>query len=1087
MFKVQDFLYLLAYLKGETVPYLDSNLKIQAEAERTTATSFFENVIDQICYSSDDYKRLRSFLIDWYAAHRTMTSTQRYARDVFSLPSDQLDELFRSFGYNYSSDLESFVSKANFFLDLVNLYKIKGTPQALIQVLNYYGITDVELFEFFVMKNNSGDIIFRPQKVDPYESGEKIIPVTDLLFDVITSDDPHWMMSKQDVENLLQTNKIGLPSKSPYFALRPRYRLFQLAIPLSVIQRFIQDEYYNWISSGTPPIQTLTISKLNYSASVLELYLANIYVFNTFYTRTTGSSDQNFLCYDGTNVMIADIEAEYNNLTGLPTSRDERDSNIIEYKDLFTRKMSTNFLDSYDKAGTILATLNSDLKASLDNLLLLGKGFDILKSLLRDLSSWIKSYVGPDYPDLATTVIGIEALEFLFDVIDFFKPYHARLSTIELLFLNDAPLLDSVRVDDFCRLDIYQYVIDFLTCNSVPCCADDSTACVLYSRETYDCGSYYDAGAACDKDNFTTDITQYVHENLVTIPDATCVTVQSGSYVPFAEDTSASIIFWQAGGWGNFDEGDYFDSPTCKDIVDIYVFESTATAEISFDTTSTFTYEIYYGGSIPNASIRVWNSSSIETSVLPWVISSGASWISANPPSGFSYGEKDTIDIIYDTSTVSVGTHNENIIISSINATNSPQTIPVTLVVRGYPEISISPSELTANCIETYDATSASFEIWNSGYETLNYNITTDSSNWISVVPDTGSSTGEHDTINVNYNTSGLAVGDHTGTITISDSSATNSPIDLVVRLTVEAGTPTIDLSTYNLSQTIDEGNDGTSHVFTIQNSALGTLNYTITTDSSSWLSIVPDTGSSTGEADTINVYYNTSGLAAGDHTGTITISDPLSSNSPQVINVSLRILSTAVSIATNVDETGITALAQYGFDAPDDSFEIWAEGNQLNYSISVNAQIPDSSSWITIIPDTGSSTGEHDTINVYYDTAELIVATHSGQIIITDTNASNSPYVIPVTLTVDGTATVEVSQVLAEVEASVDQKVAVSQMQLDVEFDEADELRVTQAQLDVEMTEVTGIKLVQAGIQVEGTVGDEIHVSQLYVQAEVD
>ena len=68
----------------------------------------------------------------------------------------------------------------------------------------------------------------------------------------------------------------------------------------------------------------------------------------------------------------------------------------------------------------------------------------------------------------------------------------------------------------------------------------------------------------------------------------------------------------------------------------------------------------------------------------------------------------------------------------------------------------------------------------------MNYTLTDDAT-WLSESPTTGSSTGEHDTITVNYATSSLAIGTHTATITISDSGSTNTPQTIGVTLTVTA------------------------------------------------------------------------------------------------------------------------------------------------------------------------------------------------------------------------------------------------------------------------------------------------------------
>jgi hypothetical protein len=65
-------------------------------------------------------------------------------------------------------------------------------------------------------------------------------------------------------------------------------------------------------------------------------------------------------------------------------------------------------------------------------------------------------------------------------------------------------------------------------------------------------------------------------------------------------------------------------------------------------------------------------------------------------------------------------------------------------------------------------------------------------------------------------------------------------------------------------------------------------------------LSCSPANGTSTAETDTISVNYNTSGLNAGTHNATITISASGATNSPQTISVTLTV-STKPSIPANI------------------------------------------------------------------------------------------------------------------------------------------------------------------------------------------
>ena len=106
------------------------------------------------------------------------------------------------------------------------------------------------------------------------------------------------------------------------------------------------------------------------------------------------------------------------------------------------------------------------------------------------------------------------------------------------------------------------------------------------------------------------------------------------------------------------------------------------------------------------------------------------------------------------------------------------------------PTIARSPTSLAPSCAEGANAPSQQFEVWNSGTGTLSYSIS-DNVAWLSCSPASGTSTGEHDLITVNYSTSGLtaAGSPYNATITISGN-ASNSPQTVSVTLTVTSEPP---------------------------------------------------------------------------------------------------------------------------------------------------------------------------------------------------------------------------------------------------------------------------------------------------------
>jgi hypothetical protein len=146
----------------------------------------------------------------------------------------------------------------------------------------------------------------------------------------------------------------------------------------------------------------------------------------------------------------------------------------------------------------------------------------------------------------------------------------------------------------------------------------------------------------------------------------------------------------------------------------------------------------------------------------------------------------------FDTSSLAAGNYQATITISASGATNTPQTIPVSLIVSDQitPEqltFSIDPTSLTISCTQGSDAADQSFQLWNSGNGTLNYFISADA-DLITISPSSGILTGDHTMITVHLKTSSLAVGEYDKIITITstDEGVTNSPQTIPVNISVK-------------------------------------------------------------------------------------------------------------------------------------------------------------------------------------------------------------------------------------------------------------------------------------------------------------
>jgi len=567
MFTIADFWKIFTAVSGGTTDLTDVTKAI-AQSSQATVDKYFTNVIDQIPFNTNDYVRLRSFFRDLYAAHRTISTLGTKITDPHSLSNEHLDELFRSFGYNYSPQLKDIDnnpldSKVRFFLDLVNLYKIKGTPQSVLEVLQYYGVTELDIFEFWLQVDIDGSLVFRG---DPVTGTTINASQISFPYTFLTENDPHWFQTQPQILQLNQINKINLPSKSPYIGIQP---ITQPGAESAILCRQIMDQYEGWLSSGILPTQDAEISLLGVNASLLELYLGIVYTYNKEYVSgvdTTG----NIICYDGSNVNPVDILAEYNSLVSTPpTSRQNQREGLEEYYRLFTIAQSKYFLQTRNNAGTILNSVNSSLKTNLDDLS--GTNNVILNSLLKDLANWVRSNIGFGFINLGFILSGMQALfNELKPVIDFFKPYRARLIVLEAIQFKHR-LFSSIIIEDSLEpIDTEDEFYDFVTGNGIPCTLD-STSPLYYARDVYDCGSYFDIGAATDiRKVFDLHYREEIHDYLHCPPSDSTGYVVSETLI----DTTDAFQYYQTGGFRNFDEVGSFDCTYGFDAVFIDVLSA---------------------------------------------------------------------------------------------------------------------------------------------------------------------------------------------------------------------------------------------------------------------------------------------------------------------------------------------------------------------------------------------------------------------------------------------------------------------------------------------------------------------------------
>ena len=520
MFTITDFFNLLEFLQTGTYDTsLDQNLRTLATSEKSTSQQFFENTLDQNVFAQDDYKRLRKFLIDWYASFRTMLTTQKNISEIFSMPDSHLSELLKSFGYTVGLDIVPFQNKALFFLDLVNFYKKKGTIETIVDVLDYYGFSDADLTEYWLEQDAGGNLIFRPQLVRRSSTGAGVLLQGNLAYDVLTSTDPHWLYTESQIKALIATNKINLPSKTPYFSLASGFYLDDLSMSMALTRRIVEDQYVRW-NASLEILKDVTLIGLGQVVSILETYLAVIYVLERKYgTWSSTNSDLSHYYYNGTidysasdppvPMNLPDKIAEYTAYkTPYPRTRDDIKAYFAAVEANWTRLNSANFLNAgQNLAGPLLQSMNPDLYVLIEGYFATDQDDYLMTWLVNSLDTWIRSNVNTSSPNLAITMLGFGFRERIKQIVNFFKPFRARFAHFGGVHL----IQDAVGIednDDDWRMYFDLTFVDQLYLDKLPDC-----------RYYFDCpDTYFDQSFLIDMDEVIITPIQYVSSVVSNFP-----------------------------------------------------------------------------------------------------------------------------------------------------------------------------------------------------------------------------------------------------------------------------------------------------------------------------------------------------------------------------------------------------------------------------------------------------------------------------------------------------------------------------------------------------------------------------------------
>lgn len=300
------------------------------------------------------------------------------------------------------------------------------------------------------------------------------------------------------------------------------------------------------------------------------------------------------------------------------------------------------------------------------------------------------------------------------------------------------------------------------------------------------------------------------------------------------------------------------------------------------------------------------------------------------------------------------------------------------------PVLVLAPTSLTYAAVQGGAQPAAqAVAVTDGGAGGFNWSAADDAA-WITLSRTSGSAgTG----FNVSVSPTGLPVGTHDGTITVTATGAQGSPGTIAVRLDVTSGAI---LQATPVSLTFDAAPNGAlpaSQSVAVSNGGTGTLSWTAS-DDQSWMSAAPASGTNAG---TVNVSITTTNLAAGTYTGYVTIAAVGAGGSPQTIPVTYRVTNAPPALALSATSLAFSGAVGGAPPASQSVAVTNTGGGTLSFTASSNR------SWLAASPGSGAAPAS---VTVSANGAGLGAGTHVGQVTVTAAGATGSPKTIDVSLT---------------------------------------------------------------------------------------
>ena len=353
-------------------------------------------------------------------------------------------------------------------------------------------------------------------------------------------------------------------------------------------------------------------------------------------------------------------------------------------------------------------------------------------------------------------------------------------------------------------------------------------------------------------------------------------------------------------------------------------------------------------------------------------------------------------------STLGPGTYTEAVNITSGGAGNSPQSFPVTLVVNSNPILTASVPSLNFNYQVGQPAPSAQTITVNSTGAPLSFLVTASSGSncqgFLSATPASGLTFGNQNQVVVSVNTTGLTPQLCNGNVTLSVPNSTTPSLVIPVTLDV-SNTALLNVGQQAINVSALVGAPATTQTVSVTSTDNTPLQFTAIAATNpvglTWLGVDVNLANTPYN---LKVTVNPANLGPGTYTGSITVSATSPNIPAQVIPVTLVVASSTISAnptALNFVQTvnGAQPAAQM----------VQISGVPAGTTIGAVATMFNGTGWL-------ATSASGNTVTVNTNGSQLPLGTFQGVVTVIVPGASNSPFYIPVTLTVGNLPTLLVS-----------------------------------------------------------------------------